>query len=157
MLIRDMVESDLESVSRQAEVLVHLHHHWDAARFFTTKDVAQGYHRFFKSQLTLGHVMLLCAEIEGALAGYLYGTIEARDWPKLLDAHGAVHDVFVDERFRRQGVAQALLLEAKTRFAAKNLERMVLYSASANAAGQRLFAQLGFRPTMVEMTLELPS
>jgi predicted GNAT family acetyltransferase len=33
----------------------------------------------------------------------------------------------------------------------------VLYAASANATGQAMFAKLGFRPSMVELTLDLPS
>jgi hypothetical protein len=31
----------------------------------------------------------------------------------------------------------------------------MLWSAEKNEAAQKLFARLGFRPTMVEMTLEL--
>jgi hypothetical protein len=32
---------------------------------------------------------------------------------------------------------------------------VVLYSASSNADGQALFNRLGYRPTMVELTLDL--
>jgi ribosomal protein S18 acetylase RimI-like enzyme len=154
-VIRDMTPGDLDAVSLLAEQLVLLHHSWDTTRFFTTPDVAKGYRRYFQSQLGVEGVLLLTAEVEGAIAGYLFGTLEERDWAKLLDAHGAIHDVFVAGSHRRQGVAQALMGAAKERFGKWGAKQVVLYSASSNTQGQALFRQLGFRPTMVEMTLDL--
>jgi RimJ/RimL family protein N-acetyltransferase len=40
-------------------------------------------------------------------------------------------------------------------FQSKNQPRVVLWSADRNETAQRFFARLGFRRTMVEMTLEL--
>lgn len=154
-VIRDMTPADLEAVSRLAEQLVLLHHSWDTTRFFTTPDIARGYYGYFQSQLGERTVLLLTAEVDGAVAGYLFGTLEARDWNKLLDAHGAVHDVFVSAAHRRQGVAQALMKEAKLRFTRLGAKQIVLYSAASNTDGQAMFKQLGYRPTMVELTLDL--
>jgi len=100
--------------------------------------------------------LLLTAEVDGVIGGYLFGTLESRDWAKLLDAHGAIHDVYVAPSHRRLGVAQALMNEAKTRFQKLGAKQVVLYSASANVEGQSLFKRLGYRPTMVELTLDLP-
>lgn len=156
MVIRDMTAGDLDAVSLLAEQLVLLHHSWDTTRFFTTPDVAKGYRRYFQSQLTEEGVLLLTAEVDGVIGGYLFGTLESRDWAKLLDAHGAIHDVYVASSHRRLGVAQALMNEAKTRFQKLGAKQVVLYSASANVEGQSLFKRLGYRPTMVELTLDLP-
>lgn len=155
MVIRDMTPGDLDPVSLLAEQLVLLHHSWDKTRFFTTPDVAKGYRRFFQSQLGEEGVLLLTAEVDGAVAGYLFGTLESRDWAKLLDAHGAVHDVFVSGAHRKLGVAQALMNEARTRFAKLGAKQVVLYSAASNVEGQALFRKLGYRPTMIEMTIDL--
>lgn len=154
--IREMKREDLPAVGELAAQLVGLHHQWDRTRFFTTPEVSTGYQRFFASQLGNQSVLLLVAEVDGAVAGYLYGSVEGRDWAMLLDDHGAVHDVFVAESARRRGVARALMDEATTRFARRGLKRVVLYASSANAEGQALFQRLGFRPTMVELTLDLP-
>ena len=154
-VIRDMTAGDLDAVSLLAEQLVLLHHSWDPTRFFTTPDIARGYHRYFGSQLKEKEVLLLTAEVDGVVAGYLFGTLESRDWAKLLDAHGAVHDVFVGAAHRRQGVAQGLMSEARVRFERLGARQMVLYSAASNGEGQALFRRIGFRPTMVEMTLDL--
>lgn len=155
VLVRDMTAGDLGAVGTLAEALVALHHRWDAARFFTTPDVAEGYRRFFTSQLGAEGVLLLSAELDGRVVGYLYGTVEGRDWARLLDPHGAVHDVFVEAGARRHGVARALLEAARERFAERGLARVVLSSATANDEGQALFRALGYRPTMVELTLDL--
>lgn len=154
-VIRDMTSGDLPEVSRFAEQLVLLHHSWDTTRFFTTPDIARGYHHYFQSQLGERSVLLLTAEVDGALAGYLFGTLEPRDWAKLLDAHGAVHDVFVSAEYRRRGVALALMNEARLRFERLGAKQVVLYSATSNTEGQAAFRKLGYRPTMVEMTLDL--
>ena len=154
-VIRDMTAGDLDAVSLLAEQLVLLHHSWDTTRFFTTPDIARGYHRYFSSQLEEKEVLLLTAEVDGVVAGYLFGTLESRDWAKLLDAHGAVHDIFVSADQRKKGVAQALMAEARVRFARLGAKQMVLYSAASNVEGQALFRRIGYRPTMVEMTLDL--
>jgi ribosomal protein S18 acetylase RimI-like enzyme len=154
--IREMTEADLDAASKLAEELVQLHHAWDRTRFFTSPDIAKGYRWWFSSQLGKEGVLLLVAEVEGAIAGYLYGTMEERDWAKLLDAHGAIHDIHVSAAHRRQGTAQALMNEARVRFQAQGAKQLVLYSASENVQGQTLFKKLGFRPTMVEMTMDLP-
>ena len=40
-------------------------------------------------------------------------------------------------------------------FALNTFGSVVLYSAASNVEGQALFKRLGYRPTMVEMTLDL--
>jgi ribosomal protein S18 acetylase RimI-like enzyme len=154
-LIRPMMREDLPAVSQLAKQLVELHHLWDRTRFFTTQNVAEGYAKFFASQLNDEKVLLLTAEINGSVGGYLYGTCEGRDWAKLLDAHGAIHDVFVSNEFRQHGVAKELMQRASESFKEKGLRQIVLYSATTNQSAQKLFGQLGFRSTMVEMTLDI--
>jgi ribosomal protein S18 acetylase RimI-like enzyme len=95
--------------------------------------------------------LLLVAEREGQVVGYLYGALEPRDWAMLLEAHGAIHDLYVDESARGQGVA-GKLLEAGLAWLGARAESVVLHSAVENEAAQRLFARHGFRRTMVEMT-----
>lgn len=154
-VIRDMTQADLDAASLLAEQLVQLHHGWDRTRFFITADVAKGYRWWFEKNLGDREVLLLVAELEGQVAGYLYGSLEDRDWAKLLDAHGAIHDVFVAPPFRKRGIARALMDAARDRFHALGARQLVLYSAAANQEGQALFRSLGYRPTMVEMTLDL--
>ena len=150
-----MTDADLAPAAALAAQLVRQHHGFDPRRFFVTPDVEDGYRWFFGTQLKEKNVVLLVAELDGAIAGYVYGTLEGRDWAKLLDRHGAVHDVFVDARFRRKGVAKALMEAAITALKAQGAPQVVLYSAAPNAEAQALFERLGFRRTMVEMTKDV--
>jgi len=151
LVIRDLAEADLEATARLAAMLVRQHHGFDADRFMLVEPVEEGYRRFLGTQLGAPDAVLLVAVLDDAIVGYLYGAVEGRSWELLLDRHGAIHDVFVDESFRRRGVARALLVEALRRLDPR-VPRVVLSSATSNEAAQRLFRALGFRPTMVEMT-----
>lgn len=150
--IRLAKTDDLEAVARLGAQLIALHHQWDARRFFAIEHPEEGYRWFLGTQLESSKAVVLVAIVDGEVAGYLYGTVEPRDWNLLLDEHGMVHDLVVDERFRGRGVARALLGEGMARLEAMGAPRIVLHTALGNAPAQALFESLGFRRTMVEMT-----
>jgi len=150
--IRPATAADLEGVSLLATQLVALHHQWDPRRFFAVEKPAEGYRWFLDTQLEADNALVLVAHVDGALAGYLYATVEPRDWAIFLDEHGVVHDVVVDDRFRRRGVASALLTDAFARLEAMGAPRVVLHTAIGNTEAHAVFERLGFRKTMLEMT-----
>jgi ribosomal protein S18 acetylase RimI-like enzyme len=76
-------------------------------------------------------------------------------WKELRDACGYIHDIAVDESRRRAGVASALIEAAVEWLRQKGAPRVILGTAEQNEPAQRLFAGLGFRRTMIEMTREL--
>ena len=148
------MRADLPRVAKLAAELVRLHHNFDPQRFFCPDRVEQGYEWWFGQELGREQVVLLVAERGDRLVGYVYARIEERDWNQLLDTHGAVHDLWVEQQDRRSGVASALAGAAIKALTAKGAPRIVLHTAAANEAAQRFFERLGFRRTMVEMTRE---
>ena len=58
----------------------------------------------------------------------------------------------VDPEHRRAGIGRLLLDRAMEMLAERGAPRVVLSTAWRNDAARKLFAKLGFRPTMVEMT-----
>jgi ribosomal protein S18 acetylase RimI-like enzyme len=155
VLVRRARLEDLHAVASLAGELVRVHHGFDARRFILPPHVEAGYERFFRHELPNEEVVILAAENEGQIIGYAYGRIEPRDWNMLLDGHGAVHDVFVNPDARRRGVGRELLVKMLAELRGRGARSVVLYSASPNAAAQRLFESLDFRSTMIEMTREL--
>lgn len=153
--VRPAEERDLDALARFAGALVRLHHAFDPARFFLPENVEKGYRWWFGKELASEAAILLAADRDGEVVGYVYGRVEDRDWNMLLERHAALHDIFVDERARKLGIAEGLVeafaAEAKRRAA----PRIVLSTAAANTGAQALFSRLGFRRTMVEMTREL--
>jgi ribosomal protein S18 acetylase RimI-like enzyme len=156
--VRPVTRADLPAVGRLAAQLLRYHHALDPLRFLTVGDPEKGYARFLGGELDDPHAVVVCAVREGAregeIVGYAYGTLEGRDWNMLLDAHGALHDVLVDEGARRCGVGAMLVLDVCRRLEAMGAPRVVLGTAVQNREGRALFAKLGFRETMVEMTRE---
>lgn len=139
-----------------AAELVRFHHELDPARFFLAAKVEEGYRGWFARELAVEGAILLVADLGAAPAiGYVYGRVEPRDWNMLLDRHAALHDVLVAETARHHGVAEALVEAFAARARALGAPRIVLHTAVANERAQRLFARLGFRPTMLEMMREL--
>jgi len=157
LAIRTAQPEDLAAISRLAGELVRLHHHMDEARFLLAPGVEEGYRRYIASQLPDEASVILAAELGGEVVGYAYGRMEPRDWNLLLDACGQLHDVFVDPRHRRQGIARALVQAAIDALESKGAPRVLLHTAIRNEEAQRLFRSLGFRSTMLEMTRERSS
>ncbi len=141
-------------MARLAGKLTRMHHAFDERRVFLPDRVEEGYAWWFGREIDRDEVVLLVALRAGALVGYAYGRLEERDWNQLLDAHGALHDVWVEEEERRRGTAAQLVGAVIAALEAKGVPRIVLHAAADNAGAQALFARLGFRRTMVEMTRE---
>jgi ribosomal protein S18 acetylase RimI-like enzyme len=166
MRVRAAQPSDLPRVSELAAELVRQHHALDEARFLLVEPIAVGYRRFFTSELRREGALILVAEEEEAEAvggavpanilGYAYATLEPRNWNDLLDAAGKLNDLFVDPGARRRGVGRALALAALAELRARGVPRVVLMSAWRNPDAHAFFESLGFRRTMLEMTVEIP-
>lgn len=155
-VIRRATASDLSAVGRLGAALLRAHHAFDRDRFMEGgEDAEAGYAWFLGTQLDRDDSLVLVADVNGAVAGYLYAGIEPRNWKELREEAGFVHDVLVDETHRGAGLAQALMDEAVLWCRSRGVPRVILWTAARNGRAQQLFERLGFRPTMVEMTREL--
>jgi len=150
-----MTQADLARVGVLAGKLIRMHYAFDPRRFLAPVDPERGYARWMGTQLALEDVILLVAEDEAGVAGYAYARLEPRSWDELRDTCVKLHDIYVDERARKRGLGEALLREVFARSAAKGSPQVVLLTASQNVDAQRLFARVGFRTTMLEMSADL--
>jgi len=130
------------------------HHAADPRRFILTDRPEAGYGRFLASVVTNPDYFVLVAEREHAVVGYVFAGIEGTSWRDLRGPCGFIHDVYVLESERRQGTGRALVAAAIAWIQSRGQSQVVLWSKSGNEAAQQLFARLGFRKTMVEMTLD---
>jgi ribosomal protein S18 acetylase RimI-like enzyme len=151
--VRQAVPADLPAIGQLGALLVKTHHDFDSARFIApTANTPQGYANFLGTQLKEERVIILVAEGEGAVVGYVYAGLEGMDYMALRGPAGAIYDVVVDPTHRRQGVGKKLLEAAIKALKEKGAPQVVLSTAAKNEEAQRLFAKAGFRPTMIEMT-----
>lgn len=152
--VRPATRADLPAVAKLGARLVRMHHAWNPRRFLLVEPVERGYEWFLGRMIDEGAAVVLVAELDGAVVGYAYGALEPRDWNALLDAHGALHDVFVDDAARCRGAGEALVRAMVERLETLGAPRVLLSTAVQNEPAQRLFEKLGFAPTMLEMTRE---
>lgn len=150
--VRRCEAADLDRVSVLAAKLVRMHHELDPARFLIRDKVREGYRWWVGQELANESAVIMVAERDGEIAGYAYGRVEERDWMKLLDAHGKLHDLWVEEEHRGTGVAERLCRACIAELEALGAPRVLLDTAWANARARRFFEKLGFAPTMLEMS-----
>jgi ribosomal protein S18 acetylase RimI-like enzyme len=155
-VIRRATATDLEAVGRMGALLMRLHHDFDRDRFMAPGPRSEhGYGAFLGSQIGESDALVLVAELESEVIGYLYAAIEGPSWKDLRDRAGYVHDILVEEPHRGATIAEGLMTAAFAWMREHHVPRVVLGTAANNVRGQRFFERLGFRPTMVEMTREL--
>jgi ribosomal protein S18 acetylase RimI-like enzyme len=157
-----MTRDDVEAVAALAGRLVRIHHAFDPARFVRRVASKKEYAEWLGSLAGASDVIVLVAErSSGAsggrsrkIVGYVYARLEPPSHEALLGACAKLHDVYVDDTIRGFGIGEALVRETIRRAADRGAPRLVLMTAAKNESAQRLFARIGFRPTMVEMTRE---
>jgi ribosomal protein S18 acetylase RimI-like enzyme len=154
LAIRTATASDQERLGRYGGALMRQHHDADPRRFIQVEHPEAGYGRFLVSQLSNPNSLVMVAEQSGTVIGYVYADVESTNWMELRGPCGIVHDIYVDEAARRLGAGRELMAAAIAWIRAKGRSQVVLMTKSKNEHAQHLFATLGFRATMIEMTLD---
>ncbi len=155
-IIRRATSSDLSALGRLGALLVEVHHAFDPQRFLAASERTQaGYASFLRTQLEEPDVAVLVADHDGDVVGYAYAAVEGYDYMSLRAPAGVLHDIVVDPGYRGRGVGRSLADAALAYLKSRGVPRVILSTAERNEAAQRLFARMGFRRTMVEMTCEL--
>src|SRR5262249_19344514 len=156
LVVRRAEERDLPALGRLGAMLMRTHHAFDPQRFLAPgSHPEQGYTWFLGPHLRAPDAVIFVAEEAGEVVGYVFAGIEEKSWKELRDVAGFIHDVATDEPARRRGIAERLVEEAAAWLEARGMARVMLWTAEANAPAQRVFAKLGFRRTMIEMTREV--
>ena len=156
--IRPAEPSDLIALGKLGASLMRTHFEFDRHRFLSPDEGAEaGYGEFLGTQLRADDTVVMVAEVDGEVAGYVYAGVEPLSWKELRDEAGFVHDLLVSDQARNSGVGQQLLEAAVGWLRQRGMPRVVLWTAARNDGARRLFERRGFRPTMIELTLELDS
>jgi len=154
--VRRATPADLPAVGRLGALLVEEHYDFDPRRFLAARPgTPEGYASFISTQLEDPDKAVLVADDKGDVVGYAYAAAEGYDYMALRGPAGVLHDIIVDPEHRGRGVGRLLIEAALEFFRSRGVPRVVLSTAARNEAAQRLFARMGFRRTMIEMTREL--
>lgn len=150
--VRPCEERDLDGVSALAAKLVAFHHELHPSRFLPSGErVRDGYRWWLGKELANARAAIVVAARGEAIGGYAYGRVEERDWMRLVDAHGKLHDVWVEPELRGTGLAERLVRACIAALEAKGAKQILLDTAWDNGRARRFFEKLGFAPSMIEL------
>lgn len=156
LTIRRARPSDAKTLGKLGAALMRAHYALDQQRFLAAgEDAERGYSQFLSSQIDEDDAIVLVAEVDGQIIGYVYAGLEPMSWKELRGPAGFIHDVLVEDDGRGAGAGTALIDHAIAWLRDRGAARVMLWTADRNERAHRLFARLGFRRTMIEMTREL--
>jgi ribosomal protein S18 acetylase RimI-like enzyme len=89
------------------------------------------------------------------LVGFLVGTIEKPIPIYRIDRFGFIHDLWVEEDYRHEGLGRQMTMLAMEKFRDLGVKQLRLETAAANEPARKLFASCGFRTASLEMLAEL--
>ena len=114
------------------------------------------YHRWLTAaRVTDTRSVFLVAEQEARLVAFLLGSIEEEIPIYRLKEFGFIHDLWVEEEYRHEGIARQMVMLAIERFKSPGIRQIRLDTAAANDPARKLFASCGFRLSTMEMLLEI--
>jgi len=110
--VRPATAADQDSLGRFGGALMRQHHAADPRRFIQVEHPEAGYGRFLVSRIADANSLVLVADQDGSVVGYVYADVESTNWMELRGPCGIVHDVYVDGAARRLGAGRALMRAA---------------------------------------------
>ena len=160
MTLRQAKVSDVAAVLPMVRKIVWFHESLDSLRYQSEGDAGEMYRRWLEARAVDERSVFLVAEAAspGAgdmLVGFLVGSVEREIPIYRLREYGLVHDLWVEEGYRNEGIGRQLMMLAVERFKLIGVPQVRLHAAAANAPAQALFKRCGFRAASVEMILSL--
>ena len=161
MNIRPATPEDVPQVVPMVRKIAAFHEAADPAKYSFRADPGEMYRGWLAKRATDPRSVFLVADAAGAgepeprLAGFLIGTVEPEIGIYKVREYGFVHDVWVDERYRNEGIGRQLVTLAVERFGEIGVPQVRLDVLAGNDPARGLFAACGFRPAVTEMLLEI--
>jgi ribosomal protein S18 acetylase RimI-like enzyme len=155
MDVRAAKPTDVPAVLPMVRKLCELHRSWDRAKYDFVDGVEEMYRGWLTARASDPRAVFLVADREGAgPVGFLIGTVEKEIPIYRLKEFGFIHDLWVEEDYRNEGLARQLVMLAVERFNEIGVEQVRLDTAGPNDVARKLFERCGFRVSVVEMLRE---
>jgi GNAT superfamily N-acetyltransferase len=157
MEIRPATPADVPRVLPMVGRICAMHESLDPAKYGFLPGPQQMYDQWLVRRATDPRSVFLVVEHEdGRLVGFLIATVERELGIYRLGEFGFVHDLWVEEAYRHEGYGRQLVMLAVERFGEIGVAQVRCDTAWKNEAARRLFETCGFRPSVVEMLIEIP-
>jgi ribosomal protein S18 acetylase RimI-like enzyme len=162
MEIRPATPEDVPQVLPMVRKIAAFHEAADPAKYSFRADPGDTYRNWLRKRATDDRGVFLLADAAAAgdasgprLVGFLVGTVEPEVVIYRVAEFGFIHDIWVDERYRHEGIGRQLVALAVERFRGMGMKQVRLDVLAGNDPARGLFASCGFRPSVIEMLVEL--
>lgn len=153
--VRPATPEDVEQVLPLVQRLADAHRAWDPGKYPYKSGVGEMYRAWLTARAGDPRSVFLVAQREQRIVAFLVGMVE-REIPIYTVAEfGFIHDLFVDEGYRNEGVGRQMVMLAIERFRDIGVAQVRLDTAAENEVARSLFRACGFRPSAIEMLVEL--
>lgn len=157
-MIRPATPADVPAVLPMVTKICALHETWDEAKYKFLPNLEQRYEGWLKRLATKEGSVFLVAEAPEQpekLVGFIVATVEKEIPIYRLKEYAFIHDLWVEEEYRRSGIARQMVMETIDRFKQMGVKQIRLDTAAVNESARRLFSSCGFRVSTIEMLVEL--
>jgi len=156
MTIRSATVDDAAKIAPMVQKLVDLHESWDVQKYPYLPNIGQRYISWLKGRAKDPRSVLLVAEREeGKLVAFLVGTVEEEIPIYRISEYGFIHDLWVEENYRNEGIARQMVMLAIEQFRKMGMTQVRLDTAVKNESARKLFESCGFRSSRIEMLAEI--
>ena len=161
MQIRPATPADVPAVLPMVAQIAALHERWDPAKYGYRADPGELYRGWLASRARDRRGVFLVAERDAILSdvpflvGFLVATVEREIPIYRLEEFGFVHDLWVEEEYRHEGIGRQMLMLAVERFREMGVTQVRADTAACNEPARGLMTACGFRPSTTEMLLEI--
>jgi GNAT superfamily N-acetyltransferase len=144
---RDATQQDVDRVVELWAEHVDFHAQCDP-RFLRTEGSEVGFAQHLRTKLAESDYLLLVAEIDGEVVGFLNGELSAYPPCFAHHAHGFIDNLAVSPQRQRAGVGTALLEKAMAWFSAKGVSTVEGRVLLANPVAMAFWQKTEFEPYM---------
>ena len=153
--LRPAGPADIPQLAILGVALAAQHGSYDPLRFVVAGDPLLTFTEFFTEELANPDAAIVVAEKGSTILGYAFARLESPSLVDLTDSAYWLHDLFLLPSARGRGCGKALVHSIGEIVRARGGRKLLLSVSPKNTVATRIFQTLGFRPTMVEMQLDL--
>ena len=160
-MIRLAQPADIPNLFHLIEKVSDFHKSLDVDRYNFLPNQGQLYEKWLhKLLLDSSHLCLVAesnsseSKVSSQLVAYLIATVESEIPIYHLKEYGYIHDLWVEETYRRQGIARQMVMKTLEHFQQLGVKQIRLNSLVDNDAAFKLYSSCGFRASTFEMLVQ---
>lgn len=155
MEIRPATRDDVPAILPMVRKIAAMHERLDPAKYTFRSDPGEMYRGWLASRAGDPRSVLLVADTGHRIVGFLVGAVESEIPIYAVREMGFIHDLWVEEDYRHEGIGRQLVSLAVERFRQIGVTQVRCDTAWQNDAARNLMKSVGFRPSIVEMLIEV--